>query len=89
MWGNLAIFVILGIIAFAMYSSRREAEPPSTAGAGGSGDDASRGDWTVWLVGGVAALGGVLLLSSPAARRNWGAILGTGFLGLALLAPVR
>ena len=89
-WGNLAILVILAPIAFAIYSSRREGEPPSRPrpGAGRSGGDASRDDWTVWLAGGVVALGGLLLACSPASRRNWGPVAGLACIALAAVLPV-
>ncbi len=86
LWGNVSIFLILGIVAFAIYSSRRKTGPQFKLGAGG-GDDASRGDWTVWLAWGVVA-GATFLLCSRVGRQNWGLIAGLGCVMVAALAPL-
>jgi hypothetical protein len=87
-WANLAaltgLAALAGLIRSARCAGGPQAMPESRTAVARPQDD----DWAAWLLGGVAAVTALLLLCSPAARRNWGLVAGLGCVALAAFGPL-
>lgn len=85
---NVAALAACAVLAALIRSARGAGGPPAPAESQAAVARPQDDDWAVWLLGGIAAVTALLLLCSPAARRNWGLVAGLGCVALAAFGPL-